>query len=91
MQLLIRLIDEMKHKEAEPRSSVHIHPFHRGRWKSSRSYLPEGQSNQQIADNLFIQHEHRKEPRPSRNRKARGFGPRASSHPGNRVRLDIFL
>ena len=52
MQLLTRLIDEMKHKEAEPRSSVHI-PLS-PREMEVLKLLARGLSNQQIANSLFI-------------------------------------
>ena len=48
MQLLIRLIEEVKHKEVRAQAVPLPYPFHRGRWKSSSS-LARGQSNQQIA------------------------------------------
>src|SRR5919107_5283616 len=52
MQLLIRLIEEMKHNEAEPRSPLPI-PLS-PRETEVLELLARGQSNQQIASNLFI-------------------------------------
>src|SRR5215203_5659974 len=52
MQLLIRLIGEMKHKESEPRPLLPI-PLS-PREMEVLKLLARGQRNQQIADNLFI-------------------------------------
>ena len=52
MQLLIRLIGEMKHKEAEPKSLLPI-PLS-PREMEVLKLLARGLSNQQIADSLFI-------------------------------------
>lgn len=52
MQLLIRLIEDIKHKEAEPRSPLPI-PLS-PRETEVLELLARGQSNQQIASNLYI-------------------------------------
>ena len=52
MQLLIRLIEEMKHKEAKPKSLLPI-PLS-PREMEVLKLLARGQSNQQIANDLFI-------------------------------------
>jgi DNA-binding NarL/FixJ family response regulator len=52
MQLLIRLIEDIKHKEAEPRSPLPI-PLS-PRETEVLELLARGQSNQQIANNLYI-------------------------------------
>ena len=52
MQLLIRLIEDIKHKEAEPSSPLPI-PLS-PRETEVLELLARGQSNQQIASNLYI-------------------------------------